>query len=716
MATEEERILLSIESNLEEYTKQAAQAAQVVDGLKDALDNMQKSGEASADEIEATKTELRQAQKQYRESTKSIDDLTKANKATTGSYEQLQAQLRLAEKNLKSQSGLLTKNADGTIQLSDAYVEASKEVENARNAVNEFNLGINNGATNVGLYQQSIEKALGGIKVFGVDAGAAFKSVEGGLGGMVKAGISSLKTLAAAFLTNPIGLIILGIVGAVTLLVKAFQRSEGSMNKLKQVTGALGGVFSALMDILKPVVEFIADSVIVIFEKLGNVADKTMKLVSKGLRFLGFDEAAESVDNFTKKISDSVKAGAELAKMEAELQKAQRLSRKTQLEYQAEAEKLRQIRDDEANSIEKRIETNTKLGKVLKKQSEDELAIANLAVKVAERRVQLQGETTENLDALAAAQTEVVDIQERILGQESEQLMNLNSLRRERTAYYKEQSDRLNELAQKQQENINVELAAEEMMLELKEQLRRKARDKKKQAEAIDRENQMQLDILAGQNEFETRRLQLEAQRNLEIEEANKLGADISLIRDKYNALEIDLEQQKQNAKLAIYASFAGQIAGLFSQQTIAGKIAAVAQTAINTYLGAQAAFAQTPGGIGIKSAAAALAIATGLANIRKILAVDTSGKSTPSVSGGVPRTSGFVASQAGGAISQSNNILPSISQSIGTVQPTQASQQAADSNSSLLEAIKNLKVYTIIEEFEKGQKNKAQVEQNATF
>jgi hypothetical protein len=714
---EEERILLNIESNIEEYTKQAAQAQQVVEGLKDALDRMQKSGETSADEIEATKTQLRQAQKEYRESTKSIDDLTKANRATTGSYEQLQAQLRLAEKNLKSQSGLLTKNADGTIQLSDAYVEASKEVENARNAVNEFNLGINNGSTNVGLYQQSIEKALGGIKVFGVDAGSAFKAVEGGLGGMVKAGISSLKTLAAAFLTNPIGIIILGIVGAVTLLVKAFQRSEGSMNKIKQVTGALGGVFSALMDILKPVVEFIADSVIVIFEKLGNVADKTMKLVSKGLRFLGFDEAAESVDNFTKKISDSVKAGAELAKMEAELQKAQRLSRKTQLEYQAEAEKLRQIRDDEANSIEKRIETNSKLARVLKKQSEDELAIANLAVKVAERRIQLQGETTANLDALAAAQTEVVDIQERILGQESEQLMNLNSLRRERTAYYKEQSDKLNELAQKQQETINAELAAEEMILAVKEQLRREARDKKRQAEAIDRENEMQLNILAGQNEFETRRLQLEAQRRLEIEEANKLGADISLIRDKYNALEIDLEQQKQNAKLAIYASFAGQIADLFSQQTVAGKIAAVAQTAINTYLGAQAAFAQTPGGIGIKSAAAALAIATGLNNIRKILAVDTSGKSTPSVSGGgSPRTSGIVAAQAGGAIAQSNNILPSISQNIGTVQPTQASQQAADSNSLLINAIQNLKVYTIIEEIEKGQRNKAQIEQNATF
>jgi len=714
---EENDILIKIDSNLDEYQKEAVETAKKIKDLRDEIKRLSQAEGDNSEEIEANKAELRAAQKDYREATKSVDNLTKANKAQAGSYEQLQAQLRIAEKNLKSQAGLLTKNADGTIQLSDSYMEASKELENARNAVNEFNLGIHNGSTNVGLYQESIENALGGIKVFGVDAGAAFKSVEGGLGGMVKAGISQLKTLAAAFLSNPIGIIIVAIVAAVAALSKAFKRSEESMNKLKVVTGALSGIFSGLMKALEPVVEFIADSVIVIFEKLGQIATKVIGWVSKGLKALGFDKAAASVDNFNKRMEESAKAGAELARMEAELQKAQRQSQKIQLDYQRQAEKLRQIRDDEANDIEDRIKINEKLGAVLKKQLNDELGIANQALQLAQRRIELEGESTSNLDALAEAETRVSDIMERISGQESEQLMNLNSLRRERAAYYKEQSDNLSKLMDEEMRRVQAEQDAEAMVLEIKEQLRREARDKRREAEAIDAENEMQVAIQRGLSEFEVRQAQLEAQRKLEVAEARKLGADIQLINEKYSGLQIQLEQQTQDAKLAIYAGFAGQIANLLGQQTVAGKIAAIAQTAINTYLGAQAAFAQTPGGIGIKSAAAALAVATGLANIRKILAVDTSGKSTPSVSAG--GSGAFVATRANTAAAQSQLILPTIAQNIGTTGAQTTANQTAQSingNQAIVDAISQLKVVATIEDIDREQKNKIKIEENATF
>jgi hypothetical protein len=58
----------------------------------------------------------------------------------------------------------------------------------------------------------------------------------------------------------------------------------------------------------------------------------------------------------------------------------------------------------------------------------------------------------------------------------------------------------------------------------------------------------------------------------------------------------------------------------------------AIAQTIIDTWRGAQGAFAGTPGGIFAKSLAAGVAVATGLANVRKIM---TTTRKTRSVSGG---------------------------------------------------------------------------------
>lgn len=58
----------------------------------------------------------------------------------------------------------------------------------------------------------------------------------------------------------------------------------------------------------------------------------------------------------------------------------------------------------------------------------------------------------------------------------------------------------------------------------------------------------------------------------------------------------------------------------------------AAAQTLVNTWKGAQSAFADTPGGIITKSIAAGVAVATGLANVRKIL---TTTRKSKNASGG---------------------------------------------------------------------------------
>jgi len=122
------------------------------------------------------------------------------------------------------------------------------------------------------------------------------------------------------------------------------------------------------------------------------------------------------------------------AKKFVELQKIAMIAdaerNKLQLESQILAERQRQIRDDERLSIADRIEANEELNRILGEQliKEEEAAYKKLQVAQLEYD---RNPNNENYLQLLEAQTEQIDIQERIEGQMSEYQMNKNSLIRE---------------------------------------------------------------------------------------------------------------------------------------------------------------------------------------------------------------------------------------------------------------------------------------------
>jgi hypothetical protein len=83
--------------------------------------------------------------------------LIQQNTAAKGSYEQLLRQQQLAEINLKNAEGLLKRNADGTVEFTQAYFDAAKQVDQAKEAILLFNSGISQGAQNVGNYGNTLE-------------------------------------------------------------------------------------------------------------------------------------------------------------------------------------------------------------------------------------------------------------------------------------------------------------------------------------------------------------------------------------------------------------------------------------------------------------------------------------------------------------------------------------------------------------------------------
>lgn len=309
-------------------------------------------------------------------------------------------------------------------------------------------------AMNVGNYKDDIEAALESQKAFNGGLGGFIQqsSQAGGAGNVLTGAFTAIRVgmlgalkAGLAFIATPIGAVIAALALAVGAVVGAFKLAKASLQsteegtqKLAVVTGAITGVFNGLFKVVKPLGLFLGNVFIKTLENVGKIAESVANGLANVLEFVGAESAAKGIRNFTNEVKASSIAAANLAKAEGELTVQQRQARKVQLDYQKDAEKLRQLRDDESKSVAQRIAINNQLGSVLQKQSSSELAIANKQLQVADLRIKAEGKTTEALNARAEAETNISDIKERITSQESEQLANLNSLRKEASDKQKE--------------------------------------------------------------------------------------------------------------------------------------------------------------------------------------------------------------------------------------------------------------------------------------
>lgn len=371
----------------------------------------------------------------------------------------------------------------------------------------------------IGTYKEQIKAAfqemnlfnggLGGFIQRSKEAGGVAPMLSGGFAA-IRAGIIGATQAGIAFLATPIGMAIAALAVTIGLVVGAFKFMTASMNsteegsaKLAKITGAVKGVFEGLWKIIKPLGEFLGTVFIAYVETIGTALSKMVDGIATALEFLGFEETAESLRSVKAEVESTSKASADLAKAELELDKAQRQSRKTQLEYQKTAEKLRQQRDDETKSVAERIALNEQLGVVLQKQIDEELRLAQVALKVANLRIKAEGETKETLDAQAEALTNIADIEERVESQRSEQLAALNGLRKEAAAQEKERQDKAREARQKAFDD-----AIRKMEAELEYYIASQGTKKKAMADQLAFEKEVtrqSLDIL--KKEYEAKKL-----------------------------------------------------------------------------------------------------------------------------------------------------------------------------------------------------------------
>lgn len=171
----------------------------------------------------------------------------------------------------------------------------------------------------------------------------------------------------------------------------------------------------------------------------------------------------EKVITGLKKVS--VKAAMETAKTNIQLKKsaaiAQAESRMALERYATESEKLRQLRDDDRNSIEDRIEANNKLKQVLKDQQKEMLNNVAMVEKAAQAQFNLTGKD-EDYIALLDAKAEKLGVLSAIEGFNSEQKSNDTALTKEQIDLTKTQLESESLLSIERQ-RFNAELITDEL-------------------------------------------------------------------------------------------------------------------------------------------------------------------------------------------------------------------------------------------------------------
>ncbi len=186
------------------------------------------------------------------------------------------------------------------------------------------------------------------------------------------------------------------------------------------------------------------------------------------------------------------------------------------------------------------------------------------------------------------------------------------------------ENERLAEI--KLEEGSTTEREYQDQLLKIKEEARireEEARltfeDADNERRLIDLENQRILEDQKITDDFERRALRLETQRLQEIEAAEKTGANITLINEKYANAQLQIEQEKEMAKQQMAADTFGAISAILGKETEAGKAFALAQALINTYQGITAGVA-----LGFPAAipAVAAATATGFGAVKNIISV----------------------------------------------------------------------------------------------
>jgi len=519
--------------------------AKVQNSLRDSLGNVQTATEAYQNALNREIKTKSEAKANNSELIKLTDQLNLKKKDA----------IPLSKEETEALAKLNAKIDQNTAFLKDNHSEMQKQ------------------QANIGNYKNQIVEALKSLATGGTGASVAFKAMGAAIGGITRS--------ALAFIATPIGAILAVIVGAIMAVKSAMKQSEDTTDRLKIAFSGLTGILSLVKKAIKAVGDFIIDKIIGAFEKLTNLGEKvagTLKNIGvSALKFLGFKKAAESIEEYSKKVKEATENSKKLAQAQAQQTTDERNLKQMQDQHRKRAEELKQAVDDQTLSIKERIKANKEWGQVMKEQEQEELRIAKQAIEIAKMTIKQDGETAENRDLLAAATARVAEIENRMTTRRTKQLKQFHTLQNEDKKMKLDAYNRETEMMKQKmdlliaQQGLRKKTLEEQLKLDEEIATRRKTLlDRDLKAEKITKE-QHQLEILKINQELAGKRTEIAIQ-NAKDETEDVLGLldktlseRVRLFGDEKQILEqqmqarIDLLKKEYEAGVINAKEYAGQ-------------------------------------------------------------------------------------------------------------------------------------------------------------
>ena len=363
--------------------------------------------------------------------------------------------------------------------------------------------------------------------------------------------------------------------------------TEGLYNRfieLLDVVGLVGrafielvtGDFGKALDTIKQAGKETVDVFTGVDESFDKVADTIVKYTTETLK---------QADAITQTAKAADRAAVQFAMLNAQ--------------YLKDAEIQRQIRDDETKTFAERIEANNKLNDILAEQQELQREQVQIGIDAAQQQYNINA-SEENYIALQEAKVAMLELEETITGQLSEQKTNAVALEKE----------------------------------------------------LLETQNEVRAEGLSG---MELELQELQDAYDLKIKMAEKAGMKTTAITKKFEAAKTKIVKDNENAKLAAISGFASAVNALAGEQ----KAIAVATALMNTYLGVTEVMKDpTIPSTSMKFLAAGTVLAGGLANVQNILKQDV-GSGSGGGGGNVAAASAPAPQMMSGAFELSGGVAP---------------------------------------------------------
>jgi hypothetical protein len=351
--------------------------------------------------------------------TKSIEDLKQAQKEQNENHiKELKNATKAAEKSSKA-TGMLAKGFKGVGLAMKAagfaivmkIVDALSEALMKNQAVAD---GVETVMAAIGIVFKQVSDTL--IEVFNKvnEATGGFDAMQKVIGGLLTIAITPLK---------------MGFY-AIQLAVRAAQLAweesffgDGDPATIKRLNEEIKETKKNMSEVADEAVaagKQVADNIVEAVGEVGSLVEESFVAVSETIDKMDLKSTLAKAKNLVQ-----LKKNYERVALEQ-----QRLIE----QYDEEAEKQRQIRDDVSKGIDERIAANKELGLILEKQLAAESALAQSNINNLKQQIKLEGESEELKNSLYAAETELLALSAKATGFKSEQLVNETGLLEERNA------------------------------------------------------------------------------------------------------------------------------------------------------------------------------------------------------------------------------------------------------------------------------------------